>query len=585
MRHRISYAVIVLSLFAVAADCFAQPSGGAKTATTGGTITGRVVDSAGEPLAGASITAGRVLINASRQTTSSDSKGEFKLNGLEAGIYSVFASLPGYVTILRSTDAPNFYSPGDSVTFTMSKGGVITGTVVGRDGPLVGVGVFASRVRDADGKKLQTGFPGGFERRTDDRGVFRMYGLMPGAYILMATRPRLGTVMPSAYDLDVPTFYPSGTRDTAVEILVHEGDEITADIQYRGEAGHAISGKLSGVIAEDPNRFGPSPQILLIDVRDRTPIASGSTVLNDSSVFTLYGVPDGEYELSAWHSTGVPNEMNRSPLQRVSVRGADVTGLNLKLEPLASIAGRLVFENDSKASCGKKKESAAPETIVYARMVVPAKKTESKADQPQILPGPGPYSTVAVADAKGSFTARSLAPGDYLIDPRLPATGWYISAVTRGPVQTRTTSVNRLTTTREDITLRIGEHLTGVTVTIAEGGAMLRGRVRAENSEGLPRLRVYLVPAEAGAAGNPYRFYETAAEGDGAFTVDNIAPGNYFIVAQRPEETAIGVTKLVRQDEALRTTILKDADALKKFVSLKPCEQLANFDLLYAAPR
>jgi hypothetical protein len=49
---------------------------------------------------------------------------------------------------------------------------------------LIGVGVFATRVRDSlDGKKLAAspGFP---ERRTDDRGVFRFYGLAPGAYLI-----------------------------------------------------------------------------------------------------------------------------------------------------------------------------------------------------------------------------------------------------------------------------------------------------------------------------------------------------------------------------------------------------------------
>src|SRR5205085_157909 len=89
-------------------------------------------------------------------------------------------------------DSPNYYRVGDSVTFTLTKGGVITGTVTGANGPLVGVSVFATRVRDATGKKIFTAIPSGFERRTDDRGVFRLYALPPGAYVLTATRPRLG---------------------------------------------------------------------------------------------------------------------------------------------------------------------------------------------------------------------------------------------------------------------------------------------------------------------------------------------------------------------------------------------------------
>jgi hypothetical protein len=128
--------------------------------------------------------------------------------------------------------------------------------------------------------------------------------------------------------------------------------------------------------------------------------------------------------------------------------------------------------------------------------------------------------------------------------------------------------------------------VSGLTVTITEGAALVRGHISANESKSLPaHARVYLVPAEREAVNNVYRFYERAAERDGSFNLDNVAPGRYLIVARQAEENESGVTKLVRLDEALRTTVLKEAEAMKKALALKPCEQVADFDLSYVSPR
>jgi hypothetical protein len=582
--QRICCFVIVI-LFLCASQCWAQ-SGTPKTSETpSGEITGRVVDSAGEPVPGASVSAVSVLSSTGRKTVTADSRGDFKLDGLGPGLFSVFVNMPGYVLVPRTPtgDSPNYYRVGDSVTFTLTKGGVITGTVTGPNGPLVGVSVFATRVRDATGKKIFTTIPSGFERRTDDRGVFRSYGLPPGAYILTATRPRLGTIAPSAYDFDVPTYYPSGTRDTAAEIVVHEGDEITADIQYRAEPGHAISGNISGVVSAQL-QFSSGPQIDLTDLRDRTQIANGPPSLADPSVFALYGVPDGEYELSARQFLPTRDQLMSAP-QRIKVHGADVTGISLRLAPLASIAGRLIFEPDTKAGCAKRGESAALETLVYARRYEPEKKpgADPKTAVPEVPLSAANYASQGIGDARGSFTLRNLPPGSYRIDPRPPASGWYIRTITIGatPAAARTTSV---ITARDGVAVRSGEQISGLMVTMTEGAARLRGRISGTEAQSLPpRLRVYLIPAEPEAAENVLRFYESWSEADGRFTVDNVAPGKYWIVARPAPENESGIVISVRRDATLQATVLRDAGTLKRLVTLTTCQQVADFELPYVA--
>ena len=79
-------------------------------------------------------------------------------------------------------------------------------------------------------------------------------------------------IVPSVYDNDTPTYFPSSPRGTASEIAVREGEEVTADIQYRAEPGHAISGQVSGV--SEAQEFRASATISIVDVRDRSAVFS-----------------------------------------------------------------------------------------------------------------------------------------------------------------------------------------------------------------------------------------------------------------------------------------------------------------------
>ena len=140
-----------------------------------------------------------------------------------------------------------------------------------------------------------------------------------------------------------------------------------------------------------------------------------------------------------------------------------------------------------------------------------------------------------------------------------------------------------MTTTRDDISVRNGESVTGITLTITEGAALIRGRVSGGESEALPMsIRVYLVPAGVGASASVYRFYETDLETDGAFVLDNVAPGKYWIVARPAEKNEAGVKKSIRQDETLRAKVFSGAEAFKRAVTLKPCEKVADFVLRYS---
>src|SRR5262245_48575470 len=162
-----------------------------------GVIAGRVVNDAGRPVPGAQIfviKAG-VKLDSGRQFSTADDEGNFSATGLAPGSYKISAYVPGYVVAGAEADR-DYHRPGENVTINLIRGGVLTGRVTDSYGePMAGVCVEAIKVRKLeDGQKYFQPFWGtpNSRRLTDDRGVYRLYGLEPGVYVVGASSNRLG---------------------------------------------------------------------------------------------------------------------------------------------------------------------------------------------------------------------------------------------------------------------------------------------------------------------------------------------------------------------------------------------------------
>jgi hypothetical protein len=308
-------------------------------------------------------------------------------------------------------------------------------------------------------------------------------------------------------------------------------------------------------------------------LRNRSEVASASANQTNKFAFSMYGIPDGEYEVSA--SLGSPTgESMASSAVKIEVKGSDVTGLNLTLLPLASIGGRVIFEPDPKAACGKRRESVTSETAVYVRRFksegAASAKEPATAEVPFVLRNSGRQATL---DARGSFSLGNIYPGIYRIDPREPATGWYVRTISLE-------TARNANVVRDGLTVKSGERVSGVAITMTEGAAKLSGRIVPGEGQSIGAShRVYLVPAERNSADNFLRFYEARPDGDRRFTVDNVAPGSYWIITRPVAENDFGVPKAIRQDADFRAKIFREAEAIKKEIVFKPCEQVTEFDL------
>jgi hypothetical protein len=573
----------ILLLFVFAPGLVAQtqqppPANKEKSDARGtGTISGRVVNEAGQPLANALIYVRTVGVSGHPQTANTDSEGAFEISGLDPAAYSVSAHAPAYIPLAHDprTGPPPTYRPGDSVTITLFKGGAVTGMVMNAAGePVVAIGVRVQMIRDLNGRSLPRG--ASRETMTDDRGIYRVYGLMTGTYIVSAGGPtEFSNAFMNAFESDVATYAPSATRGTAAEINVRTGEEVSGiDIRYRAEPGRTVSGEVQGPTAN-------SAFTVTLTAAGDVGAQWNTNVYQSSetSNFAFNGIADGDYDIytryySQTEGSGVSEQ------KRISVKGADVSGIVLSARPFGSVAGRLVLEETTVAECTDKQRPLFNETMISAwhNENAAAKRTPAAAWS---------MGTPTPPNAEGNFVLQNLVAGEYFFAARTQAKHWYLRSVTLTPPAGTKAASKSVDATRVWTNVKPGEKVSGVTMTLAHGAALLRGSlVLGDGEQRPPRLVVYLVPAERERAEEVLRYFAAQVTEDGKFFFNNLAPGRYWIFAQAAGEGDGPSLTRIRfpHETALRARLRRDAEALKTEIDFQPCQAISDFKLPLKPP-
>ena len=578
MKHALALVTLLLLLGATAG---AQTSADGKADKRAGVISGRLTDAAGQPLVNMMIHLARAADSQrDSRNVSTDEEGRFRVTDLRRGVYRIFPSVPGYV-MPEEEASQQTVRTGDTVNLTLIKGGVITGSVMSHTNePMTGGMVQVVRVSDKGGRTSPASRFVGFGE-VDDRGVYRVFGLPPGTYVVaaMGRHPYANTIQDLFPD-DMPTYYPSSTRDTAQPVAVQVGEEISGiDIRYRGERGHAISGKLVGLAVDSAN---VSSNLQLFGVRAQAAGVEeatyfGSSFARGEAGFAFYGVPDGDYLITAV-ANRADGKLSGSGSVRVKVRGADATGVALTITPYGSINGTLVVEPlrnaDPQSKCEVKRRLTPDELLVRTRREKSAGEVDANM---------GSLSQSEPSD-KGEFALTSLEPGQYHVDTMMLGEDYFVRSITLPGTAKNQPQVDAA---RGALTLRAGERLDNLTVTVAGGAAAVRGRV-ASATEGAPRpdrLLVHMVPAEKEAADDALRYYEAEVKGDD-FEMTNLSPGRYYVIARPPAgDTTNGKpARPVAWSAAERAALLKQAAAANVVLELRPCQRVADYSLSYAPP-
>ena len=342
--------IILLGLCLVGTVVTAQvPARDKPTPQTGsGVIRGRVVRAdTGEPLRRVQVRVDEwsTAEHGGPAATMTDAQGRYELTQLPAGRYQLKATRGGYVEVAYGQRRP--FERGrpvelgegavlQNIDFALPPGAVVTGRVVDEIGEAVAhVSVSLGRRRYTEGARRLVGESGS---STDDRGEFRIFGVPPGDYVIVARFDGmdLGSRDRVRY---VPTYYPgTPVASEAQRITVGAGQELPGITIALARAATAT---VRGVV-RSPGQASPGPFTFVMareisgtqaDGRPATAIAAG-----DGS-FAIAGLLPGAYLVEARSPSG-----SESASMEVVVEGSDVAGVTLMLSKGATARGRIRFD-------------------------------------------------------------------------------------------------------------------------------------------------------------------------------------------------------------------------------------------------
>jgi hypothetical protein len=202
-------------------------------ARTDGLIVGRVVDTAGRPVAGAVVALSRrapsfssALPRASgpppdRVLTGPD--GFFLFRDLPLNAFALAAAKPGYAEGAFGRRRPagpaqdlllTEAEPRREISLLLWKHGTISGLVTDEAGEaLIGIAIQSFRRTEVNGVRR---FLAAARTSTDDRGIYRLSGLPPGDYVVATSSRQIAVPLALADDRDRRTVAPSEAVVAAV---------------------------------------------------------------------------------------------------------------------------------------------------------------------------------------------------------------------------------------------------------------------------------------------------------------------------------------------------------------------------------
>ena len=364
MRLLVASIIVALLASAVLAQVPVVPprDRAAQRPTGTGRIRGRIVAAdTGNPLARARVSIYGSVADVTRNITT-DADGRYEATNLPADRYRIAVSRLGFVTLQFGQSRP--FEGGRQVTlandqtldridFALPRGGVITGRISDHNGePLPGIPVHPMRYSYGPSGTRQLGAvptgPSSFGGHiTDDLGQFRIYGLMPGSYII-ATGPQPGMVSGPEHEGLGPTYYPgTANPDDAQSVTVGVGQEVQAHFALVPSR----VARVSGIVIDSRGRPVASRSLMLSIETDSMMSTRNVGMTRKDGTFEIASVPPGEYSIgvSPYRATTgiVPPEEFEFASVPITVTGEDISGLTITTHVGSTVTGRVVFEGNS----------------------------------------------------------------------------------------------------------------------------------------------------------------------------------------------------------------------------------------------
>lgn len=397
-----------------------------------------------------------------------DEDGRYRFKSVAAGRYIITPLAPAMVVPL---EANSFY-PGklvtvsdgeevDGVDFALTRGGVITGRVTDDKGrPAIEQYIHLLQVDERGQKVGLQRFNYSYDFHTDDRGVYRVYGLSEGRYLVSVGESKEeGSIRfgPSG-GLYERTFHPNVTDQSRATIVeVKEGVE-TAGIDIvltSASKSYTASGR---IIDADTGKPVANIQIAHGSLmKDNMVGGWGMSGLrsNAAGEFRIEALTPGRY--AAFMVTEGEEDIYSDPAP-FEITNEDIKGIEIRVRRGATITGVAVFEGEV-------------EPDVLARLS--SLQLFASVGRNEALVAPR-FATTRVAP-DGSFRVTGLKPGKVTLH------------LTGMPNERKGFSVLRVERDgreqREGIEVGAGEQVTNVRLVLAYGTSTIRGLVKVEGGE------------------------------------------------------------------------------------------------------
>ena len=501
------------------------------------------------------------------RVTVTDDAGRFVFVQVPSGRFTLSASRAGFVTATYGAKRPN--GQGSPITLTsgqvindlrlkMLRGGVISGTVFDQTGaPLQDAYVNVLRsVYSSTGGRTMSPANIGLGEPTDDRGMYRVYGLPPGDYqVVVSNSPGVARAANEIHQLTAAEIQwamqqlrpaasptpaaatttppPRGPAVTYAPVF-HPGTVISADARtITLGAGEERSGvdvamqlvptaRIDGTIVAPDGNLPANLQVNMLS-HDRieglpfSGFTSSPQVRNGK--FSFSGLLPGRYTITVRVSSAPPPGQRGTPpppspppggVQSVSalfaiavvdLNGVD-TNVTLTLQSGVTLSGRVLFDDDA---------SSAPADLTRTRLSLgppPGSKT--------VTLGVG----AATVDATGAFKFIGVTPGLYQVSGSVPGGRTLKSVLVNGQDAL-------------DAPFEVGsDNLGEIVVTFTSKSTDLSGRIQDGAGNPGSDFTIVLFPADQSWwKPGSRRVQAKRASSDGHFSFTGLPPGEYLVAA------------------------------------------------------
>ena len=490
----------------------ASEHGSAKEPT--GSISGRITVS-GKGAAGVLVNLRSMRFTGQRTDSlkaRTDDDGRFRFDRLTAGDYRIVPITPTLVTsnlnLFGQTEIPVNVADGEAVegiNFALVRGGVITGRVTDDNGrPLIDKHVKLSVVDASGQKRADYGVQGpGYE--TDDRGVYRIYGLPAGRYLVSLgfDKDELNPDHSYDYGYYTRTFHPNVTDESKAKIIeLSEGSEATGvditlgkPLPTYSASGRIVDGDTGKPVANIVYGYGTlSPQVMGLSSVQYGPRA------NFRGEFRIEALAPGRFAII----TDPEGKSDRysDPLT-FEITDRDISGLEVRLRRGGTIKGVAVIEGTSDEAI----LSQLSELYISTHVQAAADLGAPRFNLTKIAPD-------------GSFGFSGLRPGKVNI---------YLSGDTRKGFSLLRVERDGIEQ-REGLEIEHAEQVTGVRVVIGYGTGVIRGEVKVKGGRLPENMRFTVMASAAGRYTGIINHVE--ADPRGRFVIEDLTAGDYELTLQ-----------------------------------------------------